>query len=282
MKRWMTRRRFLAATGAAFGAGAATLAYARWVEPQWVQVVERELELPGVAPRWKGRSVALVTDLHVGPRVDSDFLRHWMGWLADRSPDAVVLVGDFMSCTGNEQVANAVEVVTHLRPEETPVFASLGNHDYAYGWRNTKVADELAAGLTAAGVHVLRNAAFAHDGLPLAGLEDLWSPRFDEATSRDTLAAGHGLALAHNPDTADLPLWSGFRGSILSGHTHGGQVRAPLYGPIFLPVRNRDYIAGSYHLDDDRRLYISRGLGHSHRVRLLTRPEITLFRIDPV
>jgi predicted MPP superfamily phosphohydrolase len=46
-----------------------------------------------------------------------------------------------------------------------------------------------------------------------------------------------------------------------------------------LPVRNRRYTAGEFELTGDRRMYISRGVGHSMRVRFNTRPEVTLFTL---
>jgi uncharacterized protein len=87
------------------------------------------------------------------------------------------------------------------------------------------------------------------------------------------------LVLCHNPDVADLPIWKGYQGWILSGHTHGGQCKPPFLPPPILPVRNRRYTAGEIDLNDGRRLYINRGLGYFRRVRFNVRPEITVFAL---
>ncbi len=89
------------------------------------------------------------------------------------------------------------------------------------------------------------------------------------------------IVLVHNPDAADTGDWADYRGWILCGHTHGGQVDMPLFGPPILPVSNKRYVAGEVDLGDGRRLYINRGLGYLRRVRMFCRPEITLFTLQP-
>jgi hypothetical protein len=74
-------------------------------------------------------------------------------------------------------------------------------------------------------------------------------------------------------------VWRGFRGWILSGHTHGGQVRLWPFAPPFLPVRNRRYAAGAVRLAGDRWLYVNRGVGHLVPLRFGVRPEITVFTL---
>lgn len=87
------------------------------------------------------------------------------------------------------------------------------------------------------------------------------------------------IALCHNPDVADLPVWNGYQGWILAGHTHGGQCKAPFLPPPLLPVKNKRYAAGAVDLSDGRTLYINRALGHLIQVRFNVRPEITLFEL---
>ena len=60
------------------------------------------------------------------------------------------------------------------------------------------------------------------------------------------------IALSHNPDAVDLPVWERFEGWILSGHTHGGQCKAPFLPPPLLPVRNRRYTQGEFRLSGER------------------------------
>jgi predicted MPP superfamily phosphohydrolase len=85
--------------------------------------------------------------------------------------------------------------------------------------------------------------------------------------------------MAHNPDVVDRPGWNGYAGWILSGHTHGGQVRPPFLPPPQLPVQNRRYSAGAFEVAGDRHLYVNRGIGYVARVRFNVRPEITAFTL---
>jgi predicted MPP superfamily phosphohydrolase len=158
--------------------------------------------------------------------------------------------------------------------------AILGNHDWGRAWSEHAVADEVAAVLRECGVEVLRNEARDCRGLTIAGLDDFWSPGWrPEPILRELPAERPALVLCHNPDAADRRSWGNYRGWILSGHTHGGQVRPPFFRPPLLPVRNRRYTCGEFELAAGRRLYVNRGLGASTRVRFNARPEVTVFRL---
>jgi hypothetical protein len=131
------------------------------------------------------------------------------------------------------------------------------------------------------GITVLRNQVLDVEGLQIVGLDDLWAKHFapQEVLHRlDVTRAA--IALSHNPDTVDLPVWGGYDGWILAGHTHGGQCRPPFLPPPVLPVRNRRYTSGEFQLAGNRQLYISRGVGHSLPVRFNARPEVTLFELS--
>jgi predicted MPP superfamily phosphohydrolase len=47
---------------------------------------------------------------------------------------------------------------------------------------------------------------------------------------------------------------------MLSGHTHGGQIRLPIVGPLILPPMGQKYIQGAFHFDH-MQLYVNRGIG---------------------
>ena len=116
------------------------------------------------------------------------------------------------------------------------------------------------------GITVLRNQMLDAEGLQIVGLDDLWANRFNPQDVLRGLDANRGaIALSHNPDTVDLPVWGNYEGWILAGHTHGGQCKPPFLPPPVLPVKNRRYTAGEFELAGNRRLYISRGVGHSDR-----------------
>jgi predicted MPP superfamily phosphohydrolase len=264
-----------------FAAGAAGVGLYTWrVEPHWVEVVRRDMPVPGLPAALEGKTLAHVSDLHVGPQVDDDYLSAALRRVSSLQPDVVAITGDFMSCSGGEQVDHAARVLENLSPPPLGCFAALGNHDYGHGWADAEVAGRLAVRLDGLGIRLLRNASADAGGLRVVGLDDLWGPNFRPADVLPAVRPGEpAVVLCHNPDAADLPVWGSFRGWVLAGHTHGGQCKPPFLRPPMLPVKNRRYTAGAFDLGDGRWMYINRGLGHLLRVRFNVRPEITLFRL---
>jgi hypothetical protein len=275
----MDRRRFILGAGAAVAAAAGAGAYARWIEPHWLQVVRRTLPIAGLPAGLCGARLVLVSDLHVGPRVSSKYLAACLRRAADLAPDILAIAGDLITYRGPDEVAELRCVLGHLPAGRLATVAILGNHDYGFGWAMPKVADEVARALAEAGVAVLRNEVRRVEGLSIVGLDDLWAGRFDPGRVLAEAADGPAVVLCHNPDAADRPGWGGYQGWILAGHTHGGQCRLPFLGPPILPVRNKRYAAGEVDLGDGRRLYVNRGLGHLLPVRFLVRPEVTVFML---
>ena len=159
--------------------------------------------------------------------------------------------------------------------------AILGNHDYGINWRQDAAAGKLCTELEKLQIETLRNETSSIGALQVAGVDDLYTRRFNpEKALRDLTSDRPHLALCHNPDGADVPVWDGYRGWILAGHTHGGQCKPPFLRPPIASVWNRRYVAGEYELTGGRRLYINRGLGYTHRVRFNARPEITVFTLQ--
>ncbi len=278
MKLRLTRRRFVLGVGtAALGVGAWT-----WrIEPHLVAVVRRGMPVRGLPTELEGKTLAQVSDLHVCPRVDSDYLSECLRKVSALNPDIVAVTGDFFSQGGPERAEEVARVFEHLAAPPLGCFAVLGNHDYGERWNDARIAEQLVRRLTDVGVTVLRNASRVVSGLRIVGLDDLWGTNFHPAKVLPTLTADEpAVVLCHNPDAADSPVyWGKYRGWILSGHTHGGQCKPPFLTPPMLPVLNKRYTSGAFDLGDGRSLYINRGLGHLLRVRFNVRPEITLHRL---
>lgn len=277
-----TRRSLLRMAVGAVIAGASAAAYARWVEPTWIEVVERNLPVPHLPPAWESARVALIADLHHGASVPLEYLAVALARVADLRPDLVAVAGDFVT-GGRPEAGEAVaELVGRLSPPLGTV-ACLGNHDYGVVYPVPDApALPVAGALTRRGVRVLRNQAACltrgGEDLWVAGVEDLWAGRLRPADAvRDIPRGAASIMLCHNPDAAE-GLEAAGCGAILSGHTHGGQVHIPLLGPPILPVRNRGRYRGMHRVGRAR-LYINRGLGWLLKVRLACRPEITVLAL---
>lgn len=277
----MNRRQFLTASIRAIGAASVLTGLYTWrIEPHWVQFVRRPLPIPNLPRDLAGRTLVLLSDLHVGPRVEDAYVIHTLQRVAALEPDFVVCTGDFISYQASDQLDQLGAVLKHFPHGRLTTIAVLGNHDYGPGWAHPEIADLIVAEAGQAGITVLRNESTMASGLQFVGLDDLWARQFKPHiafTGADPAAAT--VALSHNPDTVDRRGWESHRGWILSGHTHGGQCKPPFLPPPLLPVANRRYTAGEFSLQGARSLYISRGVGHLLRVRFNVRPEVTMFQL---
>ena len=301
----MNRRRFLALGAGMATAAAGTGVYAWRVEPFWVELVRRPMPLENLPPALEGRTLLHVSDVHVGPRVSSEYLMGSLSAARELAPDFVVVTGDFVSYRTPHEIGELARVLRAAPRGRVGSVASLGNHDYGRNWRSIAVADDVSRAASDVGMVVLRNDVRTMAGLQFAGLADFWSPEFgpghglppegalvapvpsrfaragtDAAGALRLLEQGPPtVVLSHNPDVLDLPIWEGARGWVLAGHTHGGQVKPPFLPPPVLPVRNKRYTSGAFDVGPGRTLYVNRGLGFLIQVRFTVRPELTLFTL---
>jgi len=266
----------------AAGAGALIVGLYIWrVEPHWLEFTHPVLPIAGLPRELEGRTLAQLSDLHVGPKVDDDYILESFRRVQQLAPDIVVYTGDWITYRTKGQFEQLRRVMAHAPHGRLGTIGILGNHDYGLGWRMADVAEEVTGIVRAAGVTLLRNEAVDVAGLQFLGLDDLWGLRFDpvELLARKGQDAST-VVLCHNPDAADHAVWSRYQGWILAGHTHGGQCKPPFLPPPLLPVNNKRYTSGEISLSGNRRLYISRGVGHLLRVRFNVRPEIPIFQLQ--
>lgn len=284
-RRMPSRRQFLKGSIASgVAACAATGAWAFFGAPHNVEVVRVPMSLRDLPASLVGKTIVQISDLHVGPIVSRDYLGHCLELVSSLEPDIVAVTGDFVSYDGPARIGEAVALLADMQPGKLATVAITGNHDFGSsggGFTNRQAADSLTEKLDGIGIRMLRNTSVEIDGLRLLGVDDFWGPTHELG---ETLSSGDAdqpsVMLCHNPDFVDQLGWEDYRGWILSGHTHGGQVRLPFCKPPILPIRNHDYIAGQVELSGNRTLYVNRGLGYLRKIRLNVRPEITVFELS--
>lgn len=276
----LTRRQFLRHATAVSTCALLTGSYACLIEPQWVEFVRLPLPIRHLPTALEGRTMMQLSDIHVGNRFDPGYMMRAMEQAQTFNPDIVVYTGDFVSYETAVQVTQLRDVMRSAPNGRLATLAVLGNHDYGHRWRMPSVADNIIDALDEAGIRTLRNEVADVNGLLIGGIDDYWGPNFSpERVTMQLTPDRPGLVLCHNPDVADLPIWHGFQGWILAGHTHGGQVKPPFLPPPILPVANEAYSAGVVAAGNGRFLYINRALGHMYPIRFNVRPEITLFEL---
>ena len=250
----------------------------RIVPPPRVHLTRHDIAVPGLAPQLDGLRLLHLSDLHL--HGGSELAEQVPALVAGVPHDLAVYTGDYIETDDNLPRLAALLA----RMPRAAAYAVLGNHDYRTygrpGGRNN--VRRLREVLSAAGVHVLANTAQVVYGgqLAIAGVDDPATGRDDpERTLAGVPATACCLLLAHSPDVA-LHLGARRPGLILAGHTHGGQVRLPLVGPLVTRSRLPRRLAMGLHRYRDVPLFVSRGIGYSGlNLRLHCPAEVALLTL---
>ncbi|HKF52044.1 MAG TPA: metallophosphoesterase [Candidatus Acidoferrales bacterium] len=221
-----------------------------------IELTEHRIGIRNLPDLFGGLRIVQLTDIHHGLYFPATALSVAIELTNKLNPDIIALTGDFVTRSRN-YIEPVAEMLGGLRAREG-VFAVLGNHDFRVD------ADEIAGALDHNGIEVLRNRHLTlrrrGQKICLAGIDDFLYgadlPRAMRGVPQDTPT----LLLSHNPGIIEDAAALGIN-LVLSGHTHGGQVRLPLVGCVYGRSdekmrfkRGRDWLGGT-------QIYVSRGLG---------------------
>jgi len=276
--RWLRRSRRRGRSGLArvaagalvFVLGAGFIAAWTCWETRQVRLRSVEVPLPGLPRELDGLRILHLSDLH-GRWVGRSHRRLFAALSGTRF-DLVAVTGDLLDMHAGGMLP-AIALIEGLVPR-APTYVVPGNHD-----RSRPEFRELMDALVALGAKVLINR-----GEELrVGPARIWVAGLDDATLGldDLEAALRGrqarwcLLLSHCPAIFPQAAAMGVQ-LVLAGHTHGGQVRLPLVGAVWLPPGSGGFEGGLY-CRDGHWLHVTVGLGTTLiPVRLLCRPELVL------
>jgi predicted MPP superfamily phosphohydrolase len=262
------RRQFLRVVASA-GAGAA-VGGASWGLHERSSIGTTTVTLPvdGLPAPFKGFKIALLTDLHRSALVSEEFVDRAVTQALAAKPDLVVLGGDYVTNFDQRFAGPVADVLSRLSAP-AGVIAVLGNHD-----------DErvVPAALAAKGIKVLREQRMRLD-MGGASVDFVGIGYWTRGAARIGALIDHEampILVAHDPrrmteaESLSIPL-------VLSGHTHGGQVVVPPFGPINrfrFPITQ-----GSLHRNNTT-LFVSRGVGTIYLpVRVNCPPEVAILTL---
>ncbi|QEG42454.1 metallophosphoesterase [Roseimaritima ulvae] len=246
----------------------------RWPFNQILQLAIEEKQLPvlGLPPQLDGLKIAHLSDIHLTGHIAPQYFRYAVDQANAWQPDLVALTGDIVDSD------DCIDWVTTCFQHATATagcYFVLGNHD-------TRVRDpgQIRAAMTRIGWRDAggRQIQQTLRGCPLTllGNEAPWFPAPpDDAADSGAGPEGFTMALCHSPDRID---WARRRGVqlVLAGHTHGGQGRLPILGPILSPSRyGSRFASGEFYLQPTT-MHVSRGLSGVHLLRLRCPPELAL------
>lgn len=250
--------------------------YGSFIEPRLLIVTQEQISLSEEATQ--EIRVGVVADFHVGPYKRSSWVQYVVDELMAQKPDMILIPGDF--------IFNHEEQVAYLEPlsqlsAPLGVYAVTGNHDYSYGSEVLVKAMIEDSGLTLLENEFVK-VEVADTSLVIAGVSDIWF----EGDLNETLSGLHAdeqvLLLSHNPD-AILEEVTSVADFIVSGHTHGGQIRLPFIGPVPpLPTElGRTFDKGLFQYSEIQQLFITSGVGETGpRARLFNPPEINIISLS--
>lgn len=263
----LTRRAAIKAVlAAAVGGTTGASTYGVGYERHHLGVTEATLKVSGLPAALDGLRIGFLTDIHHSQLVPADDVIRAVDLTNAQRPDLIVLGGDYVSFQDRAFVTPVAQLLAPLRAPHG-VVAILGNHDDDR---------DMPAALARNDFTVLRDQRtrlmIGGEALEIAGIR-FWTKRQQEIARVLAGADGTVLLLAHDPRrlieaaALDVP-------SMLSGHTHGGQIVFPGVGAL---AARKFPIAEGNGERDNTTIFVSRGIGTVYvPVRINCPPEVAI------
>ena len=231
-------------------------------------VREWDLTITALPEPLEGLRIVQISDLHFAPCYDRRYFESVVDACRAWGADLVFVTGDLVD---HDLAIAWIEPILKPLVARLGKFAILGNHDNEHHPR------EIAGDLERAGFEILEGRWTILDlegtALAIGGTSAPWGPGFKAC---DVPRADFRILLSHSPDL----FYKAQRWEInlmLSGHNHGGQVRLPLVGPVFMPSRYSRRFDRGFFRQKGTLLYVSEGVGGKHPVRYGCPPEVSQF-----
>lgn len=238
-----------------------------------LQIHRIAIQFAELPEAFDGLRVLHLTDFHFSEMMSPRYFDHVIQEARNLKPDLIAMTGDYAG--GNHLYRESIAIYEAL---DAPlgIYAVRGNHDYS------SEPAVMAYWMRRAGIVILKNRAVTLERqgqrIELLGVEHPykrvrdWGRLVDETVS-------FRLALSHTPDNIGHLARLNCQ-LVLSGHTHGGQGRLPVIGPLLVPsIHGRRFHTG-FHRVRSSLLYVSAGVGlHTIPLRFRCRPEIALIEL---
>lgn len=253
--------------------------YATYIERTLLTVKKEDIVLND---NWKTElKVVQFTDTQLGEFYDLDELGRAVEKINGENPDIVVFTGDLIDNASQYDSLDKISTVLSNIEANYGKYAVYGNHDYGGGAVN--YYEDI---MNEAGFKILKNEndriEFDNFNLNILGADDALIGNYSpEDTVMNINSKDVNILLLHEPDLIkdflDYPI-----DLTLSGHSHGGQVYIPFYGPLKKTYLAETYTKGIYKFDNEKntKLYVNSGLGNTKfPFRFFNVPQITVFNL---
>lgn len=220
--------------------------------------------------------ITQITDFHSNEKINLDKL---FNEIRDFKPDIIVITGDLIDYKTRD-LTLAFEVLEKSNDITSNVYFVSGNHETDH-----VLSKEFNDGLNQYGIRILDDTSQVLDisgnKINLFGASFFADKETYDKIFKDIKEYNYNLLLSHSPNKPIMYLNKG-TDLILSGHTHGGQIRLPIIGGIIAPGQGLfpKYDKGIIELGETI-LYIDSGLGNSlYPIRLFNRVQITNIEVE--
>ena len=270
--------------------GTLTIIYGSFIEPRFLVVNKQEIDLPNIN---KPIKIAFIADLQVGPYRKTAWVEKIVQKIIELKPDIIILGGDHVNNGGT--LDDETQYLAPIKKLTTfaSTFAIHGNHEYGIGddlaiafvnKRLPDVSDDVEKALSNMNIDYLTNElrllSINNQKIYLFGGDSAFSQKLNFSELKNRNPEIPTIALLHEPTSIYTATGYNFD-LILFGHTHGGQIRLPFFGPI----GRADSITpakwykgwGEY---NRTKFFVTSGVGETGvRSRLFNPPEIVLLTI---
>lgn len=233
---------------------------------------------PALPRELDGTKITHLSDLHFTGQIAPEFFEEVVRHSNAFEPDLVFITGDIVD---SAECLPWIDAILGRLQARLGKFYILGNHDL-------RIRDEAGIRKLMADINFTplqdrwQSVAIGSAQLWLAGNELPWFPGADRLPPRipehERVDQVFKILLSHSPDQYGWAKQYGFD-LMLAGHTHGGQIRFPLIGPVIAPSRyGIKYCSGTF-LFDDLLMHVSRGISGDDPIRINCPPELGLLTL---
>lgn len=221
-----------------------------------------------------GLKICHLSDLHFTGQIGIEYFQRVVEEANQFDPDLIVVTGDLV---------DEVECLSWLEPTLGRLRSKLGSY-YVLGNHDRRMKDEsdLRSRLEKCGMIKTsgRWLETSHQGarIQITGNEMPWYRDSESLPEPPAEKVDLRILLSHSPDQIDWAMQRGFH-LMFAGHTHGGQIALPVFGPIVAPSKyGVKYASGTFQIDHTL-MHVSRGISGDEPIRFCSPPELGLITI---
>ncbi|MGL4338100.1 MAG: metallophosphoesterase [Turicibacter sp.] len=261
--------------------GGCIYGYSKYIEPKLLVVNEYTIENTKSNSN-EAIKIVQFTDTHLGDFYSIEQLQKLVDKINEQNPDVVVFTGDLIDEAHEYEDIHSISVVLEDIKASLGKFAIWGNHDYGGGAQRHYENIMNEAGFTVLRNEVETIQTSRNLSISISGLDEVMMGHPDFNLINENLSQDNfNLLILHEPDLVD-----DFANSdvdlALAGHSHGGQINIPFFGPIITTAYGEKYTKGLYLVGEHEtlQLYVNTGIGNTKLpYRFMNIPEISVFNI---